>query len=210
MVPKTAKSKRTHERVLREAAQLFSVKGYYATSVEDVMARVGLTKGGFYAHFASKEELGRAVIEHAAEVWFERVVAHVQRFSDPRVQLRELLEAYRLYATSRTFEGGCFFVNLAVEMDDQHQDFRRLVAERFDQFRAMVATLVEGGKALGLYRDDAPSEAIGIAVVAYLTGTMMLSKSAGTFSLFDEANPLIVELLASHETSPPPAAASQE
>ena len=201
MVPKTAKSRDTHERLLREAAQLFSLKGYFATSVEDVMARVGLTKGGFYAHFRSKEELGRAVIEHAAQLWFHRVVEHVARFTDPREQMRELLEAYRLYATSRTFEGGCFFVNLAIEMDDQHEDFRRLVAERFEQFRAMVISIVEAGKALGLYRPQTPSEALGVVVVGYLTGTMMLAKTAGTFALFDQGNPLLVELVASYETA---------
>lgn len=210
MVPKTAKSRNTHERLLREAAQLFSLKGYFATSVDDVMGKVGLTKGGFYAHFRSKEELGRAVIEHAAEVWFQRVVGHISRFADPRVQMRELLEAYRLYATSRTFEGGCFFVNLAIEMDDQHEDFRRLVAERFDQFRGIVISLVETGKALGLYRTDTPSEALGVVVVGYLTGTMMLAKTAGSFALFDQGNPLLIDLIASYETSPPPAVVATE
>ena len=72
------------------------MKGYFLTTVDDVMNRVGLTKGGFYAHFSSKEDLGRAVIEYATTLWAENVIAHVLRFPDPREQLRELLEGYRL------------------------------------------------------------------------------------------------------------------
>src|SRR5262245_20425238 len=93
--PKSPKARRTRERVLREAAQLFSVKGYFHTTVDDVMARAGLTKGGFYAHFDSKEALARAVIEHATTLWMEKVASHVARFEEPREQLRELLEGYR-------------------------------------------------------------------------------------------------------------------
>lgn len=199
MVPKTAKARATRERLLAEAAQLFSVKGYFATTVEDVMARAHLTKGGFYAHFESKEALGRAVIEHAAEMWAAKVLAHVMTFTDPREQLRALLAGYRAYAVGKTFEGGCFFVNLATEMDDQHDDFRALVDARFEQFRQLVVSIVESGKAQGVFVADAPTEAIATLVVASLTGTMMLAKSARRWDRFDESNALLARLLESYE-----------
>jgi TetR/AcrR family transcriptional regulator, transcriptional repressor for nem operon len=198
--PKTAKARATRERLLRVAAQLFSVKGYFHTTVEDVMGEAALTKGGFYAHFESKEDLAYAAVEHATELWAQKVITHVMAFSDPREQLRELLEGYRRYAVDRTFEGGCFFVNLAVEMDDQHDEIRRLVEARFEQFRALVVTIVEGGKAAGVFRQDAPTRAIAALVVAALTGSMMLSKSAQKFDQFDDANDLLARLLATFET----------
>ena len=156
--PKTAKSRETRGRILREAAQLFSVKGYAATTVDDVMA-----------------------------------------IPDPREQLRGLLEAYRRYAVDRTFEGGCFFVNLAIEMDDQHEPFRAQLDERFQQFRALVVSIVQMGKAAGAFRADMPEEAIATLVVGYLTGTMMLSKSARSFALFDDANRVLADLLSTFE-----------
>lgn len=197
--PKTSKARKTRERLLREGAQLFSVKGYFHTTVDDVMARAGLTKGGFYAHFESKEALARAVIEHATTVWMEKVASHVARFSDPREQLRQLLEAYRLYAVDRTFEGGCFFVNLSVEVDDQNDDLRSLVDERFVQFRALVVTLLEMGKAMGSFRADTPSSGLATAIVGYLTGTMMQAKATRDFTLFDAGNQVMTQLLESFE-----------
>lgn len=199
MEPKTEKARRTRERILREAAQLFSVRGYFHTTVDDVMSRAHLTKGGFYAHFDSKEALARAVIEHATLLWTEKVAAHVAQFEDPREQLRELLEGYRRYAVDRTFEGGCFFVNLSTEVDDQNDDLRRLVDERFVQFRAMVAGIVEMGKALGVFRADTPSDGLAVAIVGYLTGTMMQAKASRDFSLFDRGNEVVAALVASFE-----------
>ncbi len=201
MEPKTAKARATHLRILREAAQLFSVRGYFHTTVDDVMARAGLTKGGFYAHFASKDALVRAVIDHATGLWMSKVAVHVSRYGDPREQLRQVLEGYRLYAIERTFEGGCLFVNLAIELDDQDEELRALVEERFAQFRAMVATIVELGKAQSLFRPDTPSEELAGVVVAHLTGTMMQAKVSRDFGLFDRGNAIIVRLLASYETS---------
>jgi AcrR family transcriptional regulator len=198
--PKTDKARRTHARILTEAAQLFSVQGYFHTTVDDVMARAGLTKGGFYAHFASKEALARAVIDHATALWLGKVAERVARFGDPRDQLRALLEGYRLYAVDRTFEGGCFFVNLATELDDQNDDLRQLVDARFVQFRAMVAGIVEMGKALGVFRPDTPADGLATILTSYLTGTMMQAKASRDFTLFDRGNAVLAGLLASFET----------
>lgn len=206
--PKTAKARRTRERLLGEAAQLFSMKGYFHTTVDDVMARAGLTKGGFYAHFDSKEDLARAVIDHATAMWMEKVAHPVASFGDPREQLRELLEAYRRYAVDRTFEGGCFFANLATELDDQHDDLRRLVDDRFVQFRMMVATIVEMGKAAGVLRADTPSSDLATTVVGYLTGTMMQAKATKDFTLFDAGNRVMTSLLATFEITAAPAQAA--
>jgi TetR/AcrR family transcriptional repressor of nem operon len=192
---KTPKAKETRERIVRAATQLISVKGYFHTTVDDVLGATKLTKGGFYAHFDSKEDLGRTVIDHATQVFFERVVAHVHRFTDPRDQLHALIEAYRMYAVGKAFDGGCFFVNLATEMDDQHVEFAGLVAERFAQFRSLVQMIVESGKAMGVFRADAPAEGLGVAFVSYLTGTMMQSKVGRAFELFDAGNGVMHALI---------------
>lgn len=58
---------RTRERILEAAATAFREQGIEQTSVADVMQRAGLTHGGFYAHFKSKEELIAEAIRHASE-----------------------------------------------------------------------------------------------------------------------------------------------
>jgi len=192
---KTPKARETRARIVRAATQLISVKGYFHTTVDDVLAATKLTKGGFYAHFDSKEDLGRMVIDHATSVFSDRVVGHVHRFTDPRDQLHALIEAYRMYAVGKAFDGGCFFVNLASEMDDQHEEFAGIVAERFARFRKLVQAIVETGKKTGVFRADAPAEGLGIAFVSYLTGTMLQAKVGRAFELFDAGNKVMHALV---------------
>lgn len=186
--PRTDKAKNTRARIIRAATQLVSVKGYFNTTVDDVLAETKLTKGGFYAHFESKESLGRAVIDHATGVFLERVVGHVHRFTDARDQLHALIEAYRMYAVGKAFDGGCFFVNLATEMDDQHPEFAALIAAHFAELRTLVRDIVERGKAAGTLDPMVPAESLAVAFVSYLTGTMMQAKVSGAFELFDAGN----------------------
>lgn len=56
----------TRQRILGSAARLFTARGYAATSIDDVMRGCGLTRGAFYAHFASKGELYREAVRRAA------------------------------------------------------------------------------------------------------------------------------------------------
>ncbi|MEZ5913496.1 MAG: TetR/AcrR family transcriptional regulator [Paracoccaceae bacterium] len=58
---------KTHERILKAASQLFRERGIETTSVADVMKAAGLTHGGFYRHFASKEALVAAAFSHAVD-----------------------------------------------------------------------------------------------------------------------------------------------
>src|SRR5262249_21391463 len=132
--------------------------------------------------------------------FMSKVGEEVAKYADPRDQLRALLEGYRRYAVDRTFEGGCFFVNLSTEVDDQNDDLRRMVDERFVQLRVLVQWIVEIGKAQGLFRADTPSEGLASALVGYLTGTMMQAKASRDFTLFDRGNAVMTTLLASFET----------
>ncbi|MER5861923.1 helix-turn-helix domain-containing protein [Kitasatospora sp. NPDC002040] len=66
---KQERSKRTFERVLDAAAELFATHGYAHTTIADVAARIGMTKGALYGHFASKDDLGEAMNRHGAQAW---------------------------------------------------------------------------------------------------------------------------------------------
>lgn len=65
MNPPTTHRERTRLRILDHAFQLFNRHGYNGVGIDDIMAAAGLTRGGFYAHFASKEDLLAAVTTYA-------------------------------------------------------------------------------------------------------------------------------------------------
>lgn len=67
--------RKSHERILKAASRLFRERGIEATSVADVMKAAGLTHGGFYRHFASKEALVTAAFGHAVDEVLSEVEA---------------------------------------------------------------------------------------------------------------------------------------
>ena len=67
------KGERTRRRIVGHATQLIHDKGYRGTTIDDVIKAAGVTKGSFYFHFSSKEELGNAVIDHASSFVMEGI-----------------------------------------------------------------------------------------------------------------------------------------
>ena len=86
------KGNRTRQYIIRQSLQLFCVKGYFNTSINDILAATGLTKGGFYGHFASKEALWYAVYDEAMRVWREVVFEGVPAAKDPLERIQIFIE----------------------------------------------------------------------------------------------------------------------
>src|SRR5215472_1817280 len=71
--PVTPKGHATRASILQTAATVFAERGYTDTTLAELIARSGLTKGAFYFHFASKEQLALAVLEEKQRQWLEFV-----------------------------------------------------------------------------------------------------------------------------------------
>ena len=84
----------TAERLVAEARRLFARDGFAATSLDDVVAACGLTKGAFYHHFSSKIELFAAVYEAEQRRITERVAAAAALEADPGKGVLRAIEAY--------------------------------------------------------------------------------------------------------------------
>jgi TetR/AcrR family transcriptional repressor of nem operon len=89
-VPVTPKGHATRASILQTAAEVFAERGYADTTLSELIARSGLTKGAFYFHFSSKEQLAFAVLEEKQRQWLEFVSQRV--LDKPRAidQLRAL------------------------------------------------------------------------------------------------------------------------
>lgn len=83
-----AEKGRSHERILDVASTMLRQRGIKGTSVADVMAAAGMTHGGFYRHFASKEALAEAAIDHAVDAVLKDVETTLREGSGRRAAQR--------------------------------------------------------------------------------------------------------------------------
>jgi TetR/AcrR family transcriptional repressor of nem operon len=114
------KGVQTKQKVIDKALHLFSVKGYYNTSINDILEATSLTKGGLYGHFKSKEDIWYEVYDQAVGIWKEIVFKDIKDIKDPLKRVEKALDNnLRNYIGQDVFEGGCFFLNMLVELSGQ-------------------------------------------------------------------------------------------
>src|SRR6187397_2688684 len=112
-----SKKEETRERILRAAARAIRKHGYEGVGVAEVMKEAGLTHGGFYAHFRSREEMVASAIGHAgkqsAASLLHSMDARRKKGASP---LRALVDTYLSVAHMDGTESGCVVAALGSEM----------------------------------------------------------------------------------------------
>lgn len=106
---------RTREKIVQAAAAAFRAGGVAGVRLEDVMARAGLTHGGFYAHFASKDELLREALEHASTQTVDMLSRPLARVPDES-RLQAVIDAYLTPAHVAHPDLGCPLATLGPEI----------------------------------------------------------------------------------------------
>ena len=165
----------TRHNVIEKSLQIFSVKGFFNTSVSDVMEATGLTKGGLYAHFDSKEALWSAAYERAVEIWRGVVFKGVRDVSDPLDRIVKTIENdLRDYICGETFEGGCFFFNMLVELSGQSHAMSSRIVQGFMQFSDLLASWLEEADRAGRLKPGVQTREVADFIVTSINGAAAL------------------------------------
>ena len=160
---------KTRQRVLKEAAREIRAKGPGGVAVAGVMARAGLTHGGFYAHFASKDEL----VAEAVGTMFDdaqKRTRTIEPDGEPRRWLRAYLDFYLSPAHRDNPERGCPLPSLSGDLAREHGPARARFGLGVD---ALSHRIAEALSALG--HPDPESDAT--AVLAQLVGAVALARA---------------------------------
>jgi TetR/AcrR family transcriptional regulator, transcriptional repressor for nem operon len=161
------------EKIIHESLRLFSTKGYMSTSINDILEAVGTSKGGLYNHFKSKEDLFFNALSEARKIWRQKNLAGLPELERPLDKIIKILENYRDYYLPdlEDFPGGCIFVNLAVELNDQQPHLAREINEGFERFKGMIKRLLDQEKAAGRLKDGVNTSLAAEMVFSGIVGT---------------------------------------
>lgn len=159
----------THERIVDVAARALRRNGYAGVGVAEVMKEAGLTHGGFYAHFDSREALLVAALERASLESHEAVARVVEARAAKGVSaFRSLVETYLGDEHLESLEIGCPVAALGCEMPRQSEALREASAFRVKRLIAGVrATLPQA------------SLATARVVTGTLVGSLQLARALG-------------------------------
>jgi AcrR family transcriptional regulator len=198
MKPKDPKkSERTRQFIIEKAAPIFNKKGIAGTSLSDLTAATGLTKGSIYGNFKDKDEVAVCVFQYNVDNLRTYLNRAMEKESTCIEKLLAIPRAYRkLYSTMIEF-GGCPILNTAAEADDTNQTLCRLTADAFEGMRQTIAGLIEDGKKNGELRPDAPVAEISELTICLIEGGSLLSKVTGKSTYMTNALNQIEHLILS-------------
>lgn len=165
----------TRQNIIDKSLQLFSVKGFFNTSVSDILEETKLTKGGLYAHFKSKEDIWYAAYERAVGIWRAILFRNIRHIADPFQRLKVLIERHlREYIGKNTFKGGGFFLNMLIEFSGQSQSKTDHILEGFERYSNLIESWIEEAKMAGIIKESVNSDEAGRFIVASFYGTTAL------------------------------------
>jgi AcrR family transcriptional regulator len=185
------------EKIVAESLKLFSLKGFLSTSISDILEAANTSKGGLYNHFESKESLFFAVLNEAKRIWREETLADLDQISKPVEKIKKLLENYRdRYLKDRSnFPGGCIFVTLSVELDDQRPVLSRELNKGFAGLKAMLNRLLDQGKESGEVRKGVDTAVVTEMIFAAMLGASVIYGMEKSDACLDQAIGSLIEYL---------------
>src|SRR5882724_8809507 len=163
-----AQKARTHERIVAIASKRFREKGLAGFGIADLMKEAGLTVGGFYKHFDSRDHLVAEAVSSAFGGWKRRVDAAAS--GGPPVSYEKLIDDYLNQAHRDNPGTGCAFSALAPEIARSDKRTRALASEQVrNDIQLIAALLPEQGKHTARSR--------AIVTFSALVGAMSLARA---------------------------------
>src|SRR5579871_1311217 len=133
----------THAKIIATAARSFREHGAESNGIGSVMKELGLTKGGFYRHFDSKDDLFAECVAYALEKRGADMVAWAQ--AAPKGQaLRAIIERYLTNEHLSTPGNGCVFATLGPELSRQPKSIRKRINQSMAAYRDRLLPYLPG------------------------------------------------------------------
>lgn len=166
----------THERIVKVASRAIRRSGYAGTGVADIMKEAGLTHGGFYAHFASRD----ALLAEAADCAGAEAVSLSSAIAAaaPGQSLQALIHAYLSPQHLQDTENGCPIAALGSEMPRQAPEVRQVATRHIKEMIDLVARQLPDWGTPGAHEQ-------ALFIVSSMIGTMVMARAVDDPRLSD-------------------------
>jgi TetR/AcrR family transcriptional repressor of nem operon len=173
------KGERTRKVIVERSAEVFNTRGYFGTSMSELVRETGLEKGGIYNHFGSKEQLACAAFDFSAELVLGRLQEALEGEGTVLERLVGAVEVHRTLAEDRPIQGGCPILNTAIEADDAQPALREKARQAMDRWQDLIVRTIREGIANGELAPETDPEALATVVISTVEGAVMMSKLYG-------------------------------
>ena len=163
--PTPTKGEQTRAAILDAALKVASKLGLEGLTIGTLADETGMSKSGLFAHFGSREGLQLAVLEHAAQIYGQRVFLPALKITRGLPRLRALFERWLDWTIASGLPGGCIMISAAAEYDDRPGPIRDAVIANQRRGTAITEKAVRLAVEEGHLRTDTDPEQIAFEML---------------------------------------------
>lgn len=171
------KAEKTKQYILAKTAPVFNSKGFAGTSLTDLTATTGLTKGALYGNFHNKEDLALEAFKYAVRRVKDLIRSRVEKEVTCKRQLRAMLDFFAEYVFHPPVQGGCPLLNAAVDSDDHLPGMRRVVVKELMSTVMFIYNVLSKGVKAGEFRKDINAHELAYTIFCSVEGAIMFSRA---------------------------------
>ncbi|MCP2256796.1 transcriptional regulator, TetR family [Streptoalloteichus tenebrarius] len=165
---------------LEAALELFWERGYEATSMADLVERLGVARASIYATFGSKHDLYVKAVDRYLRLKDPRIVESLSQPGPVVPQVRALVERYVAESVADERRRGCLVVNAAVELSPVDPEVARRVGSSWDTLEVALTSALFRARAQGELSADSDPRALARLLLAVLQGIRVLAKGGSS------------------------------
>ena len=180
-----SKADKTKQFIIEKSAPLFNQRGYAGTSMNDIMAATGLTKGGLYGNFDSKDEIAALAFEYSYNKLKTELVFKIKQQRSTIDKLFAILNFYRNYPAGPTIEGGCPLLNTAVDSDDAYPFLKKRAKEALHDMLCGLEQILQNGIDHKELKSSLDARREAEIIFAQIEGGIMMAKVSDEIKLLN-------------------------
>lgn len=162
--------------IVERSAPVFNTRGYFGTSMSDLVRETGLEKGGIYNHFSGKKELALEAFDHAVGIMRQRFRSALEDKAGALERLFAIIDVLSGLVHDPPVAGGCPILNTATESDDTSPELKERAKGAMTDWQRLIGSITKTGVESGELPPDTDPYEVASVVTATLEGAVMLSK----------------------------------
>jgi TetR/AcrR family transcriptional regulator, cholesterol catabolism regulator len=178
------------DKIIHSALLLFEKHGFHGVTVNQIVERTGTSKGGFYHHFTSKDELLFVIHDTFITYVLEKAYIAKNTYDSPAKKLHAIIKSFvQVFDLYKPHISVFYQENVYLKAN-----YEELIKKKRDQFKNIIIDTIYEGKAHGDFRADIAEEITGMAILGMVNWTYKWYKKSGEKSI-DEIGDIYVDLI---------------
>lgn len=171
-----SKSDITRQTIIEKSAPIFNTKGYSATTMSDILLATGLTKGGVYGNFESKDEIAVEAFEYSVGKLLEALRFKMKTENTAKDKLFAILGFYKNYSLNPLTNGGCPLLNTAIEADDNLPFLKIKAQKALNELLSGLEMIIQKGIQNKEFKAELDARKEATLIFSIIQGGLMMSK----------------------------------